>query len=353
VDGAGRARTVTTSAPAKVILFGEHGVNREEPALATAVDMRVSCRATARADDGFTYRSVGLRGEEDRESLLAFKAEVDGLRREGALDKLREHTGQDFFAPIRYALAHVVERVGGPGLDAEWRSELPIGSGLGSGAAATASLALAAMRLGGRDPAPEEVASLAWRGDVIAHGGVASGLDSSASSLGGLVRYTLSGGPVPVPRQGPLPLVIGDTLVSANTGEVNTRVRRGLEEHPARARLFSEMGVIVGYALEALKAGDAVALGHLMNLNQLLLEKLGVSSPEIERLTEAALEAGALGAKLSGSGGGGIVVALVREGRQEEVAAAMEAAGGRGIVATAGAPGVRVEPVERGVGVAR
>jgi mevalonate kinase len=91
---------------------------------------------------------------------------------------------------------------------------------------------------------------------------------------------------------------------------------------------------------------DLVTLGHLMNLNQLLLEKLGVSCPEIERLVEAALGAGALGAKLSGSGGGGIIIALTEPGQQEAVAAAIEAAGGGSAIAATAAPGVRLEPEE-------
>jgi mevalonate kinase len=140
--------------------------------------------------------------------------------------------------------------------------------------------------------------------------------------------------------------VIGDTLVQANTAEVNTHVRTWLTAHPARRHLFAEMGLLVQHALAALAADDLTAVGHLMNLNQLLLEKLGVSCPEIERLVEAALSVGALGAKLSGSGGGGIIIALTEPGRQSAVAEAIETAGGRSLVTVAGAPGVRVEPEE-------
>lgn len=333
---------IVTSAPGKVILFGEHGVNRQQPALATAVDLRLYCRVTPQEDDRYTFRSGDRRETISRVDLLAFKRKIDRLRQAEALDEIRA-CAQEFFAPARYVLAHIVERVGGPAMEIEWQSNLPMGSGLGSGAAASSALALAAFQATGYNAAPQEIAFLAWQGDVIAHGGVASGLDSGACTLGGLTRYTLINGPELLPYQIGLPLVIGDTLVQANTAEINTRVRRWLAAHPARKHLFAEMGLLVQHGLAALAANDLATLGHLLNLNQLLLEKLGVSCPEIERLVEAALEAGALGAKLSGSGGGGIIIALAEPERQAAVAEAIEAAGGRSFRVTAGVPGVRVE----------
>jgi mevalonate kinase len=331
------------SAPGKIILFGEHGVNRHQPALATAVDLRVFCQATVRPDGRYTFRSGKLRADEDREHLLVLKADIDALRAAGAHDALRARTDGDFFAPARYVLAHIVERTSGSGLDIVWRSQLPIGSGLGSGAAAAAAMVMATARLAGWTPGLAEIADLAWQGDAIAHGGVASGLDSGACAFGGLIRYTLADGSQPLPSRGPLPLVIGDTQVRANTSEVNTRVRLWLREQPARMHVFAEMGLLVRHAARALESDDLIELGHLMNLNELLLEKLGVSCPEIDRLVDAALGAGALGAKLSGSGGGGIIIALADHGQQDAVAAAIDAAGGRSIVADAGTPGVRIE----------
>ena len=335
--------TIVASAPAKVILFGEHAVNRHQAALATAVPLRVTCRAYVRSDHRYSF-GAGERVEAgDRDRLLGYKAHIDALRAAEAFDQIRLEARRDFFAPARYVLAHVVERVGGPGLDVEWQSELPVGSGLGSGAAATSALVLAALCAAGNQISPAEVAFLAWQGDVIAHGGVASGLDSGASALGGLTRYTLEGGPTPLAWAADLLLVIGDTRVQANTAEVNTRVRRGLAEHPARAHLFAEIGLLVRYAEAAIAAGELHELGRLMNLNHLVLEKLEVSCPELQRLVEAALEAGALGAKLSGSGGGGIMVALVEPTNEAKVAAAIEAAGGRALRVRAGAPGARIE----------
>ena len=176
--------SVITSAPAKIILGGDHGVNRQQPALATAVDMRTLCRTTTRPDQKYGFRS-GHRSEIcTQERLFAFKAEVDGLRQAEALDEIRERA-RDFFAPTRYVLAHVIERVGGPGLDIEWRSSVPVSSGLGSGAAASVSMAWAAFLAAGQQPAPDDVIFVAWQGDTIAHGGVASSLDSSTIALGG------------------------------------------------------------------------------------------------------------------------------------------------------------------------
>ena len=331
-----------TSAPAKVILFGEHGVNRQQPALATAIDLRLFCRVMPRTDDNYTLLSGGRRDAIDRAGLLAFKAEIDHLRARQALDEIRARA-RDFFAPTRYVLAHVVEQLGGPGLDIEWRSTLPIGGGLGSGAAASSALALAASIAAGQPLTPTQVAFLAWQGDIIAHGGVASGLDSGASAVGGLIRYTLTKGPEALPYQVALPIVVGDTRVQANTAEVNTRVREWLAAHAARRHLFAEMGLLAQQAELALANNDLATVGHLMNLNQLLLEKLGVSVAANERLIEAALEAGALGAKVSGSGGGGIIIALTEPERQAAVAAGIEQVGGRSLITTAGCPGVREE----------
>jgi mevalonate kinase len=333
---------IVTSAPAKVIFFGEHGVNRQQPELATAVDLRLTCHVTPHADDQYHLRAGDRRESYSRADLLAYKTAIDELRLTQNYDAIRERA-RAFFAPTRYVLAQVIARYGGPGLSIEWRSTLPVGSGLGSGAAASAALALAVGHAASATLTPTEVAFLAWQGDVIAHGGVASGLDSGASALGGLTLYTLADGPLPLPYDLPLPLVIGYSGVQANTAEINTRVRHWLAAHPERMHLFAEIGLLVRQAQVALATHDRATLGHLFNLNQLILEKIGVSCPELEHLIEAALAAGALGAKLSGSGGGGIMIALVEPEQQEAVATAIEAAGGRAYALNAGAPGVRLE----------
>src|SRR5829696_7905541 len=209
--------TFAASAPGKVILLGEHAVNRAQPALAAAIDR---------------------------------------LRSTRALDELRALTAEDYFAPTRYVLAHVAERYDLPALEITWRSELAVGAGFGSGAAASTAMAFAAIRAAGGDPDPAEIAFLAWQGDVIAHGGVASGFDSGTSALGGVTRYTLDGGPHRAQGE-PFVLVVADTGVVAKTADVNTRVRRKLEAHPVLMRLFLLIGLLVEEAEAALVSGDA------------------------------------------------------------------------------------------------
>jgi mevalonate kinase len=334
--------TVVASAPGKIILFGEHGVHRQQPNITTAVNLRTTCRVATRADDRYSFRSGAHCEAGSREQLAAFKAHVDGLREAGALSEIATLT-KDFFVPARYVMATFVDRQEGPGLDVEWRSALPIGSGLGSGAAASTAMVQATAAACRATLSPEDVIFMAWQGDVIAHGGYGSSLDSSTCTYGGTISYTMAEKARRLLCIAALPLVIGDTLVEHSTAKINTRIRLWLEESPARLHIFRDMGYLIQQFMPALERADLVTLGHLLSIHQLLQEKMGTSCPESDRLIEASLEAGALGAKISGSGGGGIIIALTQPGQEQAVAAAIDAAGGRSYVASTGAQGVRLE----------
>lgn len=336
--------SVVASAPGKIILFGEHGVHRGQPNITTTVDLRTYCRVTARADDRYSFRSGEHFEEGSRTQLLTYKAHIDALREAAALDEIAG-LAKDFYSPARYVLATFVSRVESPGLDVEWRSELPIGSGLGSGAAASSAMVRAAFELSGVAAPPDEIIFMAWQGDVIAHGGYGSSLDSSTCVLGGLIRYTLEEKAKSLPYDLQLPIVIGDTRVMHSTSNVNTHIRLWLQAHPARLHLFRDMGYLMSRFTEALAQSDLPTLGHLMSIHQLIQEKLGTSCPELDQLIEVAMGAGALGAKISGSGGGGIIIALAQPGQQAAIADAINAAGGQGYIVNTGAPGVRLEPV--------
>ena len=337
---------IVARAPGKLILFGEHAVNRGQPALSVSAGLYATCRLRPDAGPGIVFESDApgrARAPTTREAVLDLGRAVDAFRAAGDDDSIRALLRADFFAPQKYILATALGAALPRNLTVAFRSEVPGTGGLGSGGAVFAALATALAALAGGAPDRARVADWAHRGDVVAHGGVASRLDTQTSLTGGAVRFAVAAGLAePVAVHPELRLVIGDTGVRAATAEVNGRVRRWLAERPAaRMRYFECVGALSRTALAPLAAGDWPALGQLMTLNQMVLEKIGVSSPELERLIEAALGAGASGAKLAGSGGGGIMIALPGPGpgAGAAVAAAIAAAGGRPLTPALAVPG--------------
>lgn len=326
-------------APAKAILFGEHAVNRGQRALAVSVGLMARCTLEP-GGVGYRLRSGERCHTTTRDAILALGAHVDAWRAAEDYAAIQRLAAGEFFAPALYVLAAL-----GPdlpaALDISFSSDIPPSAGLGSGGALFAALASGLAALLGH-PGEPQIGAWAQRGDIVAHGGVASGLDTQASLHGGAIRYTAAHGAAPLRCPAGLALVIGNTGVVAATSAVNGRVRAWLAEQPTRLHYFHEIGLLAGYAEAALLAGNWPELGRLMNLNQLVLERIGVSCPELEALNAAALAAGALGAKLAGSGGGGIMLALAAPDTVAPVAAAIEKAGGSAIIAPIGVPGARV-----------
>ncbi len=335
--------TVEAVAPGKVILIGEHAINRGQAAFAAGVGLYARCRITVTAKAGFRFRGGGHGGEATGEEIAALAAQVEAWRVAEDTDAVRRLAAGDYFAPSKFALAPMIARGLPSSLRIEWESEIPASSGLGSGGAAFVALIAATSALLKHPPTVEERVAWAHRGDLIAHGGVASALDTQTSYFGGVLRFTGQGLAEPIPCAPGLRLVIGDTGIFAATSEVNGRVRRWLEERPdSRIAYFQTIGALGRAAMPLLAVGDWAELGRLLTLNGLALEKIGVSRPEIERLIEAALGAGAYGAKLSGSGGGGIVIALVSEAAKAAVVTAMTAAGATVYTPAVGVPGVQL-----------
>ena len=339
-------KSIVTTAPAKAILFGEHAVNRGQSAIAVSVGLLMQC--TVRVG-GYVYhlQSAGHARTFTRDEIVALGEQVDAWREQHAYQAIRELAANDYYAPAKYIIAHALRDHASlhNGLDVAFESEIPASGGLGSGGAANVALAtalheLAAVREQSAIENPKsKIGSWAYLGDVIAHGGVASALDTQTSLLGGAIRYTNETWGQRIPIAPGLQLVIGDTGVRGQTSEVNSRVREWLAADATRMSYFEMIGVLSETAQPQLAMGNWRALGKLMNMNQLVLEKIGVSCPELERLIDAALGTGALGAKLSGSGGGGIMLALTTEDRRQTIVDALRTAGARAVYA----PKVAVE----------
>ena len=297
----GRGRTW-----AKVILLGEHSVVYGHPAVALPLhDLRM--RATAVPVPGPSRLcSLDYRGPIDRSGpRFACVAR--------AFDKAREFSGRL-----------------GQSFEITTRSDFPHARGLGSSAAASGAVIRAVLDACRRDASADELFALTQMAERVAHGNP-SGLDAAATSSSSPIRF--QGGRMrPVSQRiAHAHLVIADSGVQGSTREAVSGLRRRYEQDAEGVGpLIDGLGALARTAITALHDGDAPALGEAMNRAHTVLAGLDLSLPVLDRLTAAARDAGALGAKLTGGGLGGCVIAL---------ADGEEAAGRiRGALESAGAP---------------
>jgi mevalonate kinase len=182
---------------------------------------------------------------------------------------------------------------------------------------------------------PEMVSSLTYQVERILHG-TPSGIDNSVVATEKtiyFVRHKLENHIESLDVASPLHIIVADTGVVSKTKSVVGDVRRLWKENTEEFdRLFDGCGYVARSARMAIEKGELKRLGQLMTANQLYLRHLSVSSSELESLITAAESSGALGAKLSGAGRGGNIIALVDEGKASKVQEALLAAGAKGIL---------------------
>ncbi len=289
----------------KVILFGEHAVVYGQPALAAPV-AAVTARAEVRAARGewIDARTFGRR-----------------YRLAQALDR----------DPLALAFRLAVERCGRPlrNLELVVESDIPVAAGLGSGAAVATATVRAVARHFGVRLSPEAVATLTFESEKLLHG-KPSGIDNTVIAHERPIVFVKGRPPEPLRVARPFTLVIADSGVASPTRITVGDVAAGHAQDPERYQaLFASIGALVTQARAIIEGGDPALLGPLMDENQRLLVALGVSAEVDERLCAAAREGGALGAKLSGGGRGGNVIALATAEAAAQVAAALEAAGAK------------------------
>jgi mevalonate kinase len=216
----------------------------------------------------------------------------------------------------------------------ELRSDIPIASGLGSGAALSTALVRAIFAQLGRPAPPEVVSELVYESERFYHG-APSGIDNTVVAYGQPIWFVKGQPPQPFASVAPMLLVIADTGIRSPTVLTVSKVREAWQQdRPRYEAIFDAIGELVYAVRSALERGDAPALGTLFNENQALLKSIGVSCDAIEVLVNAARAAGALGAKLSGAGGGGNIIALVEPMTAPAVQAALLAAGAHRTIVT-------------------
>lgn len=327
-DGACAKETVLARAfaPGKAILLGEHAVVYGRPALAGALG------------DGVTVEVVAGRGA----------LRVPAWNVVAPLDENDDDDRSDLVtacAAVRDVLTRRLPDVGMAlrRLDAAARFGVPTGAGLGSSAALAVALARALARAVDARLGDEVLDEAALAAETVFHGR-ASGIDHAVAARGGFGLYTRATGLRPLPtKDGAARVTEGVRLVVGHTGrqrDTRGRVARVAElraAHPEKIeRSFDSIAALVERGAAAITTGDLAALGAAMEENQRQLEALEVSCAEIERMCGLAHEAGALGAKLTGGGGGGCVLALA-PGREEAVRVAWGTAGFTSFVTLVGA----------------
>lgn len=301
------------SAPGKIILFGEHAVVYGRPALAvpvTQVHADVDIVDASRAGIWIHAPDISLH------------AEWISLPSDHPIASVLHNFFFSFdISPF-------------PSLDIHITSTIPMASGLGSGAAVTVALVRALSAHLDHPMTDEQVNAFAYEIEKLHHG-TPSGIDNTVVTYARPV-YFIKGQPIETFAVGrPFTIVIGDTGISAPTKESVGDVRKLWEADKARwERVFDQVGEISRIAKKQIESGHIDSLGDLMNRNHALLQEMTVSSPELDRLVESARRSGASGAKMSGGGRGGNMIALVEKENAPAVAEALLSAGAKRTIIT-------------------
>ena len=301
----------------KTILIGDQFVLEEVPAIVSAISFETEATVERTAGQGWTL-------EDNRIEVPGYK-EKKKEQQARSIDRILEVLKIDVKKnPIKITYA----------------GTLLAGSGVGASAASCVSLARALNEEFKLGCSIEEINRVAWQGEFPYHG-VASGVDNTASTYGGLLLFQLIKGQqhfekIKTPK--PFEIVLANSGITANTALLDEFSERQKKENPG---LFvSRMQTITSQAYDmkkALEAGDLVTVGKIMSTNHKLLAEMEYSHEILDKMCKSALERGALGAKVTGGGRGGYMVSLTPgKELQEKIASAFEKEGYKVIRATIG-----------------
>ncbi len=297
----------TFSAPGKVFLFGEHAVVYGKRAIACAIDLRTVVEVT-RGDRGIRIQSA-YRDDPDKNLYIK--------------------TALRMFQPLHYVTD----------VNIKVTSQIPIASGLGSSAAVTVATIAALNEEYQAGMTRDEIAFMGYQTELAVQG-AASPTDTFVSTMGGTVV---------VPDKTKLPpidcgVVVGHTGVSKSTARMVGRVRALRDRYPPVVDgIMDCIDRMSTLGEELVRRHDYRSIGELMNVNQGLLDAIGVSIPELAMQVNAARAHGAYGAKITGAGGGGCTVAICGPDRCQSIAAAIRRSCGDSFITKATAEGVRPE----------
>jgi mevalonate kinase len=290
----------------KTILFGEHFVVHGVPGIASAVD--------SAADAEVKKAQKGINVTDERTGAKGY-AEKKKLQQLESIERMLTAMNMD---PKKVAI------------DIWLGGNLPGFSGLGASAASSVAIARAIAEEFDLDLSDEKINDVAYEAEK-AYAGNPSGIDNTAATFGGLIWFkkNLGGGSNTIEQlsiREPVEVIIGNTGIVANTKAMVAGVAERKEQNPEKYdALFRQAEELAHKGRKALEAFDLKQVGELMNENHRLLQEIEVSCKELDYLVELARKEGAFGAKMTGGGGGGCMLALT-PGKElrEKVACAME-----------------------------
>lgn len=302
-------QTITCSAPGKIYLFGEHAVVYGESAICCAVDLRTRVQAG-----------------------ISDTIQISSVLGDTGLDHVK-------YPYVSAVIENMLEIADIKGINLRIDSNIPVGSGLGSSAAVTIATIQALNLLFECGLGLEDIATLGHNIERTIQG-VASPTDTYVSTMGGVVM-------VPLKKKLNIidcGIVIGNTGKFSSTRQLVSNVALLKKHYPQIIDpILSTIGRISITGEELVIKKEYEAIGRLMNINQGLLDAIGVSSPELANLIYAARSTGAYSAKITGAGGGGCMVALTHPSEAKQIASAITQAGGEAIITKVTENGVKVE----------
>jgi mevalonate kinase len=315
------------SAPAKVILFGEHFVVYGSPAILAAINKRISvnARTIIHDENKIVIRSdIGVAGEYNNNNGK-FNALEGGSKAKLVLDPL--------YGAIRQVLLmrnNKKKQKNNVGIEIGISSRVPPGIGLGSSAASCVATVAAVDSLFQENPSRQKVCELAIESERLIHKRT-SGADCYVSTFGGLMQYygkSKSFKNIETKGQS-LCLVVANTGINHSTSDLVAGVKKFRDRNRILFKtLLNYASDICLQACAAIELGKYDKIGELMNENQIILQQLGISHHKVRDIIDICRKAGAIGAKITGAGGGGAVIALAASKQEStKIASRIRAAG--------------------------
>lgn len=305
-----------SSAPAKVILFGEHFVVYKNPAIVGAINKRIHVRAEVNK-----ILSINIKSGKNTVSVP--------ITSNASVMKVHDNS-LSFLYPIFRCVKHVLseEYKQTIGINMNITSEIPYGEGLGSSAASCVATVAALYSLFSKSD-KNHIYDTAKIMEQNIHT-YSSGIDCYVSTFGGIVNYEPDKGFSNIKARKKFTLLIGTTGVKHSTGEVVSQVKLFRQKNFTLFKeLCSKASMICTRAKKAMIEGNELELGKLLTENHKLLHMLDVSHPLVEKLIERCMNIGALGAKLTGAGRGGAIIALMPTETSKDMATRISRESGR------------------------